>query len=113
MNTQDSEPSVVLILTTWPDTAGAESFAKHLVEQKLAACINILPPMTSIYSWKGILETGTEHQLVIKTTEENVKAIASKLESTHPYELAEMLCLPVKAGGTQYLNWIKEITHVD
>ncbi len=116
MNTSPPSPQpddVVIVLTTWPDEPGAKAFASRLVEENLAACVNILPPMTSVYRWQGEIEEGREHQLVIKTTAKMTEVIASKLESTHPYELAEMLCLPTGQGDHPYLNWIRETTHAD
>lgn len=103
----------IIALTTWPDEAGATAFAQHLLENKLAACINILPAMTSHYVWQGKLESGTEHQLVIKTKAANQSAIEAALKDRHPYELAEFLTLPVESGSKAYLHWINETTNVD
>lgn len=104
---------VVIGLTTWPDREGALEFAKKLVEEKLAACVNVLPPMTSVYRWEGNIERGEEHQLIIKTTNQMTDIIASRLESTHPYQLAEWLPLPALQSNHPYLNWIRESAHVD
>lgn len=103
----------ILALTTWPDEDGATAFAHYLLEQRLAACINILPAMTSHYVWHGKLESGVEHQLVIKTRKAHQKAIEDALREHHPYELAEFLTLPAESGSKAYLNWINETTHVD
>lgn len=103
----------IIALTTWPDEEGAKSFAGHLLETKLAACINILPAMTSHYVWQGKLESGTEHQLVIKTRKAHQPAIEQALKERHPYELAEFLTLPIESGSKAYLHWINETTDVD
>jgi periplasmic divalent cation tolerance protein len=76
--------AVVLVLTTVPDAVRGEAIARELVEGRLAACVNVLPPMTSVYRWKGVLERDTEHQLVIKTTPDRVAAIEARLGQLHP-----------------------------
>ncbi|MGV6818785.1 MAG: divalent-cation tolerance protein CutA [Thiotrichales bacterium] len=102
---------IMVVLTTWPDREGAEKVAAHLVESGLAACINILPPMTSIYRWEGKTQQGTEHQLVIKTTSTAYPELEQYLLNQHPYELPEILCIPVDKGLPAYMNWVKEISN--
>lgn len=80
-------------------------FARALVSDKLAACVNVLPPMTSLYWWKGEVEEDREQQLVIKTTEAQVEAIEARFRKLHPYELPEFIILDVKASAP-YLAWI-------
>ena len=104
---------IILALTTWPDETGARSFAQRLLEQRLAACINVLPTMRSFYTWQGKMESGTEHQLLIKTTRDCVPAIERVLREQHPYDLAEFLTLPVESGGQAFINWIHESTHAE
>lgn len=103
----------IIALTTWPEEDGAKAFAEYLLENRLAACINILPAMTSHYVWQGKLESGTEHQLIIKTRKAHQSAIEQALTEHHPYELAEFLTLPIESGGKAYLDWINETTYVD
>ncbi len=102
-----------IVLTTWPDLAGAEAFAKLLVEKRLAACINVLPEMRSIYQWQGKLEQGAEHQLIIKTTVSRYADVEATIVAHHPYALPEILCIPVTAGFPGYLSWIEEATHAE
>ncbi len=98
----------IIILTTCPDEEFAEEFARKLVDMKLAACVNILPAMTSIYRWEGSITKESEHQLLIKTASSNFASIEKLLQTEHPYELAELLMIPVLSGSTNYLNWIQD-----
>ena len=97
---------VVLVLSTVPDDASAEKIARTLVEESLAACANLLPPMTSIYRWKGAIERDTERQLVMKTTRSRVEALKNRLKELHSYELPEFIIIAVDGGGEAYLKWI-------
>ena len=96
---------MVLVLSTVPDDASAETIARTLVEEKLAACVNVLPPMVSLYRWKGSVERGSERQLVMKTTRDRVPALEKRLKELHSYELPEFLVVPVD-GGDDYLAWV-------
>lgn len=100
----------LLILTTLPDQAAAEQLAARLLSQKLAACINILPAMTSLYMWKGKLERGQEHLLLIKTQRDCYETLETEIRNRHPYELPEIIGVPVTAGLSDYLAWIAENT---
>lgn len=95
-----------LVLCTCPDQDSAQTIAEHLIDQKLAACVNMLPGITSIYSWQGKRESAQELLLVIKTT----KAVYGTLEKTitklHPYELPEIIAVNIENGNAGYLNWI-------
>ncbi len=97
-----------IVMTTFPDLDSAKQLAERLVTQHLAACVNILPAMTSIYSWQGKLEHGQEHQLLIKTEQQRVNAVQNEIEQVHPYELPEIIVVPIVAGHKPYLNWIFE-----
>jgi periplasmic divalent cation tolerance protein len=97
---------VLVVLTTLPGYEAALSLAGDLVREKLAACVNILPPMTSVYAWRGELETGQEHPLLIKTTRDRYTALEERIRSTHPYELPEIIALPVETGLGDYLAWV-------
>ncbi|MCL2590326.1 MAG: divalent-cation tolerance protein CutA [Betaproteobacteria bacterium] len=97
---------VLLVLTTLPDQASADTLAAKLVEENLAACINILAPCGSIYRWHGIIETATEIPLLIKTTHACYPALEAAVQSLHPYEVPELIALPVTRGLTAYLDWV-------
>jgi len=98
----------VLVLTTLGLDADAVGFARVLVEEHLAACVNVLPPMTSVYRWKGSVEQESERQVVIKTTRSRVDALAARLRKLHPYEVPEFLVIAVSDGSDAYLAWLGE-----
>jgi periplasmic divalent cation tolerance protein len=100
----------VLILTTWPAAQDPAALARTLVEQHLAACVNVLPPMQSTYRWKDGVETESERQLIIKTVTANVEAVRERLKGLHPYELPEFLVIPVAGGSAMYLAWLEGST---
>ena len=95
-----------MIFCTFPQLDFAQQCARELVVQKLAACVNILPAMTSIYAWQGEIETAQEHLLIIKASANNYRAIENWLKSNHPYEVPEIVALPITQGLPDYLNWI-------
>jgi periplasmic divalent cation tolerance protein len=99
--------NIVLILTTWPDEQLAKQAAGQWMELNLVACVNILPKMTSIYRWDGEIQTGTEHQMILKTSAHQVEALMQSIVDIHPYECPEILQLPVTGGYNEYINWIK------
>jgi periplasmic divalent cation tolerance protein len=103
-----SDPEFVLVLTTFPADGDAETCASTLVQEGLAACVNLLPPMRSIYRWKGVIERADERQLLIKTTAAKVAALESRLKALHPYEVPEFLVLPITSGSPAYLSWLAE-----
>ena len=97
---------VVMVLSTVPDDPSAETIARTLVEERLVACANVLPPMVSIYRWKGAVERGTERQLLMKTTQSLVPALEKRLKELHSYELPEFVVLAVDSGSEAYLAWV-------
>ena len=97
-----------IVLTTCPDEACAERIARALVEEGLAACVNILPPMRSVYRWKGKIEDATELLLVIKSTVARFPAIRERLRDLHPYELPEIIAVPIVDGLPEYLAWLNK-----
>jgi periplasmic divalent cation tolerance protein len=101
----------VVALTTFPADKDAEAFAKVLVDERLAACVNILPVMRSVYSWKGVTESADERQLVMKTTSDRVSALEARLKQLHPYEVPEFVVLDIAGGSAAYLSWLSECTH--
>jgi periplasmic divalent cation tolerance protein len=100
---------MVLVLTTLGADADAAALARALVEEHLAACVNVLPAMTSTYRWKGVVEEDREQQLVIKTSASRVSDLQARLHALHPYELPEFVVLPAAASDA-YLAWVGEST---
>ena len=102
---------IVLVLTTFPlDPDGVRVLARTLVEERLAACVTVSAPMTSIYSWEGKIEEALEHQLTIKTSAARVESLKGRLEELHPYDVPEIVVLPVADGSDSYLRWVREST---
>jgi periplasmic divalent cation tolerance protein len=101
---------VVVVLTTLPEEADAAAFAATMVDERLAACVSIGAPMTSVYGWKGAVERASERQLLMKTVRAKVPAIEARLAALHPYEVPELLVLPVAGGGDAYLAWVRAST---
>jgi periplasmic divalent cation tolerance protein len=100
----------VIVLTTLGAQTDAAAFARVLVDERLAACVNILPVMTSVYRWKGTIEEDREQQLVIKTTSDRVEALEARFRELHPYELPEFLVVATTDGSAGYLAWLEEST---
>lgn len=98
----------VIVLTTIGADADVDALARTLVEERLAACVNVLPPMRSVYRWKGEVQADAERQLIIKTKAERVEALQARLSQLHPYELPEFLIVPCDGGSEGYLAWIGE-----
>lgn len=102
------QPRTILILTTVPDTATADRLASLLVESRLAACVNILPGVRSVYRWQGTVERADELQLIIKTASDGYRAVEEAIRAHHPYETPEIIALPIAQGLPAYLQWIVE-----
>ena len=101
----------VLVLTTLPpDARDSAEFARLLVEERLAACVNILPPMESVYRWEGRVERESERQILIKTTRERLADLWERVRELHPYEVPEFVVVPILDGNEAYLRWIGEST---
>ena len=100
----------VIVLSTLPADAEAVPLATLLVEERLAACVNVLPAMTSVYRWKEGIETDTEHQVVIKTTRAQVAPLWDRLRELHPYDTPEFVVLSIVDGNDAYLKWISDST---
>ncbi len=98
--------AAIVVLTTTETPQQAAQLAQVLVESELAACVQILPPITSIYRWEGKIETATEILLLIKTTSEVYPALEVAIKANHPYQTPEIIALPIEAGSTDYLNWL-------
>ena len=99
---------VVLILTTVPDDGRGEALARTLVEERLAACVNVLAPMTSSYRWRDTVEREAERQVIVKTTRDRIAAVRERIGQLHSYELPELIVLNVEDGGAAYLDWVRE-----
>jgi periplasmic divalent cation tolerance protein len=97
-----------LVLTTIPVDFDAAGLASKLVSERLAACVNILPAMRSVYRWKGAVEQADECQLIMKTTVTRLVELQDRLQQLHPYDVPEMLVLPIVGGGDAYLTWLRE-----
>ena len=100
------ETELCAVLTTAPDEGVAEMLARTLVEERLAACVNVIPGVRSIYRWEGALQDDSELVLVIKSHRNRTQALAARIKDLHPYELPEVLVLPVSGGSAAYLDWI-------
>ena len=105
--------TLLLVLTSLPDRVTAETLAAALVEDRLAACVNILQPCHSIYRWKGAIETTDEVPMLIKTTEERYPALEEAIRAHHPYETPELIALPVVNGLPDYLAWVEAETQLE
>ena len=100
----------LLVLTNCPDEEAANTIALAIVEARLAACVNILPRVQSIYRWQGRIESATEIPLLIKSTAASYPALEQAIRTLHPYEIPEIVALPITAGLPAYLNWVAEET---
>ena len=99
---------ILLGLSTFPDAEAARRISNQLVAEKLAACANILPGVESIYRWKGKIETANETLVLFKLGEDRQAAFQEKLHSLHPYEVPEIIFVPVASGLPEYLRWVAE-----
>jgi periplasmic divalent cation tolerance protein len=106
--TSTAAPDIRIVLTTIGSETDALALARTLVDERLAACVNVLPAMVSIYRWKGSVEQDKEHQVVIKTTSDRLPALEARMRQLHPYELPEFLVLDPAGGGDAYLTWVRE-----
>src|SRR6476659_4254350 len=98
--------SALLVLTNLPDRAAAERLAELVIEKKLAACVNILAPCRSVYRWKGAVQHDEEHPMLLKTTAERYPELEKALRAGHPYELPEIIAVPISQGLPDYLAWV-------
>ena len=96
----------LLVITNLPDRAAAERLAEMLIAEQLAACVNILAPCRSVYRWKGAVQRDEEHPMLIKTTAARYAALEQALRSGHPYELPEIIAVPIERGLPAYLDWV-------
>lgn len=105
--------SVLLVMTNMPDATSAETLARNLVANRLAACVNCLPGVRSIYRWQGAVEETNEVTLLIKTTAERYTELEAAIRQQHPYLVPEIIAIPPTTGWPPYLQWIVEETGKD
>jgi periplasmic divalent cation tolerance protein len=101
-----ADPGVIVVLTNLPDRASALKLAGVLIDQRLAACVNVLAECTSVYRWQDKVEKASEVPLLIKTTATTYPRLEAAIRASHPYELPEIIGVPVVAGLAPYLDWI-------
>lgn len=104
----EESPAVLLVFCTFPDEAVARSVATTLVEEQLVACVTLSPAVTSIYRWEGKVETAGEVLALMKTTPATYDALEARLQTLHPYDVPEILAVPVERGLPGYLRWVGE-----
>lgn len=102
----------ILIITNVPDSAVAEKISRQLVENRLAACVNVLPPVHSVYRWHDAVEEATEIMLLIKTVQNLYSKVEKKIVELHPYDVPEVIALPINNGLPSYIGWIAAATTV-
>ena len=101
---------MLLVITSLPSKEAAEKLAADVLEQRLVACVNLLAPCRSMYRWKGQLQQEQEHPLFMKTTRARYSALEQAIRASHPYELPEIIAVPVTAGLHDYLQWVESET---
>ncbi len=107
----ESEHRHLLVYCTVPDEESALRISETLVEEALAACVNIVPGLRSVYRWKGRIEHDGELLLLIKTSTDRYPALQERIVALHPYELPEIVAVPLERGLPGYLQWIDQNTH--
>lgn len=98
----------IVVFCTVPNKATAQKIARHLVEEKLAACCNIIPRLTSIYTWENKIQEDAEYLLLIKTQKMIFSRLEDRIKEMHPYSIPEIIALPIIQGNKEYLKWIGE-----
>lgn len=107
------QTNVLLVLCNCPDDGSADRLAEALIREQVAACVNIGPRVTSIYTWRGDIERAHEHTLLIKTTAEAYPALERLITKKHPYDVPEIIAFPVTHGLPEYLTWVNECLKED
>jgi periplasmic divalent cation tolerance protein len=102
--------AAILVVTQMPDRASALTLARLLVESRLAACVSVGAPVESLYHWRGKIETAQEIPVVVKTRPERYAEVEASIRAHHPYELPEIVAVPVTDGLAPYLQWIADET---
>jgi periplasmic divalent cation tolerance protein len=110
--TSDPTAEILVVMINLPDPETAQRLATAIVEQRLAACANVMAPCRSVYRWRGEVETADETPVFFKTTRAGYPSLESAIRALHPYELPEIVALPVAAGLPAYLAWVADETEV-
>ena len=105
-----SSPDVLLVISNFPDRDTALSVARELIERRLVACVNVQSPCESVYRWEGKVEAATEVPVLMKTTRDRYAALETALRHAHPYDLPEIIAVPVVAGSSGYMDWVNAET---
>lgn len=100
----------LLVICTFPNVEEARQIGTQLVELQVAACVNLVPQVESIYRWKGEIERESEVLVLIKTTENNYREVEARIQELHPYDTPEVIAVPIERGASSYLGWISEVT---
>lgn len=95
-----------VVISTIDNRDSAEHFARALLDSRLVACVNIIGPITSLYHWQGVIERDEEYLLLMKTEAAEEKSLIERIEELHPYEVPEVIVLPILGGSSSYLSWI-------
>jgi periplasmic divalent cation tolerance protein len=105
-----SPRDTLLVITNLPDRASAERLAEALIEQRVAACVNLMAPCRSVYPWQGTVEHAEEHPVFAKTPADRYDALQQAIRELHPYELPEIIAVRLDAGLPEYLTWVASET---
>lgn len=108
--TTASRKSSIIVLVTCPDKESANKIASSLIEKKLAACVNTINNVESIFRWKGKIEKSSENLLIIKSKKRLLKKLITDVQQNHPYQLPEILALPIIGGSKAYIDWLNNET---
>ncbi len=108
MSSVETDPRDARVLLSTAPPGAADALARALVEERLAACVNVVPGVRSTYRWEGRVETDEEVLLVIKCLESGLQQLVTRLSELHPYEVPEALALPVDGGSARYLDWVRD-----
>jgi periplasmic divalent cation tolerance protein len=101
-------PDTIVVLITVPSTEAGEGIARPLVAEHLAACVNVVPGVTSVFWWEGAVQTEAETLLIVKTRRHLFEALAARVRSLHPYTVPEIIAIPLAAGSQAYLDWVRD-----
>lgn len=104
---------VLLVMTNMPDAPSAQQLGRRLVESRLAACVNCLPGVHSVYRWQGTIEQADEVAVLIKTTSSHYDELAAAIKALHPYDVPEIIAIPVSAAWPAYAAWVVQETRKD
>ncbi len=105
-----STPELLVVLCNFPDPETAARIARQLVEERVCACVNLLPTVRSLYHWQGSIEEAAETPALIKTTRDRYSALEARLRALHPYQVPEVVALPAAAVSDSYLRWVSDET---